>query len=200
MYYGTFQFPNLMLNLHPDCAMYYIAFPHGREPHDRRVGVPVPVRDDRSAATSSRIRWSSSGTSSRGRTGRSANGPRRACARAPSRPASSRARTDSCSTSTSSTAARWADRRSAEPVRRRRPAGPRDGRTLSAATYAGGVALDEPAVALAPGELAVADDDAAAAHARCRCRPGRRGPRSTSSRRPCGASPRRSCAAGPGRR
>ncbi len=29
MYYGTFQFPNLMLNLHPDCAMYYIAFPRG---------------------------------------------------------------------------------------------------------------------------------------------------------------------------
>ncbi len=29
MYYGTFQFPNLMLNLHPDCAMYYIAYPSG---------------------------------------------------------------------------------------------------------------------------------------------------------------------------
>ena len=29
MYYGTFQFPNLMLNLHPDCAMYYIAYPRG---------------------------------------------------------------------------------------------------------------------------------------------------------------------------
>jgi Rieske 2Fe-2S family protein len=29
MYYGTFQFPNLMLNLHPDAAMYYIAYPKG---------------------------------------------------------------------------------------------------------------------------------------------------------------------------
>lgn len=29
MYYGTFEFPNLMLNLHPDCAMYYLAFPKG---------------------------------------------------------------------------------------------------------------------------------------------------------------------------
>jgi Rieske 2Fe-2S family protein len=29
MYYGLFQFPNLMVNLHPDCVMYYIAYPHG---------------------------------------------------------------------------------------------------------------------------------------------------------------------------
>jgi glycine betaine catabolism A len=29
MYYGSYEFPNLMLNLHPDCAMYYIAFPRG---------------------------------------------------------------------------------------------------------------------------------------------------------------------------
>ena len=29
MYYGTFQVPNLMLNLHPDAAMYYIAYPKG---------------------------------------------------------------------------------------------------------------------------------------------------------------------------
>jgi Rieske 2Fe-2S family protein len=29
MYYGSYEFPNLMLNLHPDCAMYYIAFPKG---------------------------------------------------------------------------------------------------------------------------------------------------------------------------
>ena len=29
MYYGTFQFPNLLLNLHPDCAMYYLLFPNG---------------------------------------------------------------------------------------------------------------------------------------------------------------------------
>ena len=29
MYYGTFQFPNLMLNLHPDAAMYYLALPRG---------------------------------------------------------------------------------------------------------------------------------------------------------------------------
>ena len=29
MYYGSYQFPNLMLNLHPDCGMYYIAYPKG---------------------------------------------------------------------------------------------------------------------------------------------------------------------------
>jgi Rieske 2Fe-2S family protein len=29
MYYGSYEFPNLMLNLHPDCAMYYIGFPTG---------------------------------------------------------------------------------------------------------------------------------------------------------------------------
>jgi len=29
MYYGTFQFPNLLLNLHPDAAMYYILSPNG---------------------------------------------------------------------------------------------------------------------------------------------------------------------------
>jgi Rieske 2Fe-2S family protein len=29
LYYGMFQFPNLMVNLHPDCVMYYIAYPHG---------------------------------------------------------------------------------------------------------------------------------------------------------------------------
>ena len=29
MYYGSYQFPNLMLNLHPDCAMVYIGYPKG---------------------------------------------------------------------------------------------------------------------------------------------------------------------------
>ena len=29
MYYGTYQFPNLMLNLHPDAGMSYIALPRG---------------------------------------------------------------------------------------------------------------------------------------------------------------------------
>jgi Rieske 2Fe-2S family protein len=29
MYYGSFEFPNLMLNLHPDSAMYYIGYPKG---------------------------------------------------------------------------------------------------------------------------------------------------------------------------
>ena len=28
-YYGSYQFPNLMLNLHPDCVMYYIGYPRG---------------------------------------------------------------------------------------------------------------------------------------------------------------------------
>ena len=64
----------------------------------------------------------------------------------------------------------------------------------------GRCALDEPAVALAAGELAVADDDRARGSGRRRCRPGRSGPRSTSSRRPCGGSWPRSCACGAGRR
>ncbi|MEX0753709.1 MAG: aromatic ring-hydroxylating dioxygenase subunit alpha [Actinomycetota bacterium] len=29
MYYGSYEFPNLMLNLHPDCVMYYIGYPTG---------------------------------------------------------------------------------------------------------------------------------------------------------------------------
>jgi Rieske 2Fe-2S family protein len=29
MYYGAYQFPNLLLNLHPDCVMYYIGYPAG---------------------------------------------------------------------------------------------------------------------------------------------------------------------------
>ena len=29
MYYGTYEFPNLMLNLHPDAVMYYIGLPKG---------------------------------------------------------------------------------------------------------------------------------------------------------------------------
>jgi Rieske 2Fe-2S family protein len=29
MYYGAYQFPNLLLNLHPDCVMYYIGYPKG---------------------------------------------------------------------------------------------------------------------------------------------------------------------------
>ena len=28
-YYGSYQFPNLLLNMHPDCVMYYIGFPKG---------------------------------------------------------------------------------------------------------------------------------------------------------------------------
>jgi Rieske 2Fe-2S family protein len=29
MYYGSYEFPNLMLNLHPDAVMYYIGYPRG---------------------------------------------------------------------------------------------------------------------------------------------------------------------------
>jgi hypothetical protein len=29
MYYGAYQYPNLLLNLHPDCVMYYIGYPKG---------------------------------------------------------------------------------------------------------------------------------------------------------------------------
>src|SRR5688500_330584 len=28
-YYGAYQFPNLLLNIHPDCVMYYIGYPRG---------------------------------------------------------------------------------------------------------------------------------------------------------------------------
>jgi Rieske 2Fe-2S family protein len=35
MYFGSYEFPNLMLNLHPDCVMYYIGFPKG--PHHTTV-------------------------------------------------------------------------------------------------------------------------------------------------------------------
>ena len=46
-YYGSYQFPNLMLNLHPDCVMYYIGYPKGSVAHHGRVGVPVPAGRDR---------------------------------------------------------------------------------------------------------------------------------------------------------
>ena len=49
MYYGTFQFPNLLLNLHPDAAMDYTLLPARPGPHHGRLGVPVPARDDRRA-------------------------------------------------------------------------------------------------------------------------------------------------------
>ena len=29
MYYGAFQFPNLMINLHPDSVMAYLVYPNG---------------------------------------------------------------------------------------------------------------------------------------------------------------------------
>jgi Rieske 2Fe-2S family protein len=29
MYFGSYEFPNLMLNLHPDCVMYYVGYPRG---------------------------------------------------------------------------------------------------------------------------------------------------------------------------
>jgi Rieske 2Fe-2S family protein len=29
MYFGSYEFPNLMLNLHPDCVMYYVGYPKG---------------------------------------------------------------------------------------------------------------------------------------------------------------------------
>ncbi|HEY8018148.1 MAG TPA: aromatic ring-hydroxylating dioxygenase subunit alpha [Actinomycetota bacterium] len=29
MYFGSYEYPNLMLNLHPDCVMYYVGYPKG---------------------------------------------------------------------------------------------------------------------------------------------------------------------------
>ena len=54
MYYGTFQFPNLLLNLHPDAAMAYTLLPARPGPHHGRVRVPVPPGDDRRAGLRAR--------------------------------------------------------------------------------------------------------------------------------------------------
>jgi len=62
MYYGMFSFPNLMLNLHPDCGMYYIVYPNGPGRSTVISGVPVPAGDDREPGLSRPSRWSSSGT------------------------------------------------------------------------------------------------------------------------------------------
>ena len=64
----------------------------------------------------------------------------------------------------------------------------------------GGGALHELPGALAAGELAVADDRPSRGDSTTSARPAPRGPRSTSSRRPCGGSSPRSCARGSGRR
>ena len=42
MYYGSYQFPNMMLNLHPDCAMVLHRLSEGTEPHHRGERVHVP--------------------------------------------------------------------------------------------------------------------------------------------------------------
>ena len=49
MYYGVFQFPNLMVNLHPDCGDVVHRLSARPGPHDRGLGVPLPARDDRPA-------------------------------------------------------------------------------------------------------------------------------------------------------
>ena len=100
---GSYQFPNLMLNLHPDCVMYYLGFPKGPS-HTTVVSeylFPPDIMDRDPHASSPSRSWGS-GTSSRSRTGRCASEPRRASARARSRRASTRARTGSCTRSTGS--------------------------------------------------------------------------------------------------
>ena len=47
MYYGAFQFPNLMINLHPDSVMAYLLYPRAARSHDRHLRVLLPARDDR---------------------------------------------------------------------------------------------------------------------------------------------------------
>ena len=62
MYYGTFQFPNLMVNLHPDCVMDYLLFPQG--PGRTTVVSEYLFRPEahRRCPASSRTRSSSCGT------------------------------------------------------------------------------------------------------------------------------------------
>ena len=62
MYYGSYQFPNLMLNLHPDCVMYYVGYPKGPTHTTVVSRVPVPAGDDRRPRRSSPSRSSSCGT------------------------------------------------------------------------------------------------------------------------------------------
>ena len=102
-YYGAYQFPNLLLNIHPDCAMYYIGYPKGPN-HTTVVSEylfrPETIADPDVFKPEPVVElWDSS----RSKTGTCASGRRSAWARARSRPASTRGRTATCSRSTRAT-------------------------------------------------------------------------------------------------
>ena len=114
MYYGSYEFPNLMLNLHPDCGMYYIGFPKG--PNHTTVVSEFLFRPETIAGPNFKPEpvvelWDLY----RGRTGRSARARRRASAPARSPPACTPARIGSSTGSTRSTGLPWgAPRRTAD--------------------------------------------------------------------------------------
>ena len=113
MYYGTFQFPNVLLNLHPERRWSTRCTRAARA--TRRSSPNTCSRPRRSPRPTSRpTRWSSCGTSSPNRIGSSARGPSPGSRHGPIAPGSIRARIGSCTTSTSATARRWAGRASAE--------------------------------------------------------------------------------------
>ena len=101
MYYGSYEFPNLMLNLHPDCVMYYVGYPKGPN-HTTVVSEFLFLPETIASPDFDPSPSCSSGTSSARRTGRSCSARRPACPRAPSRAASTRARTASSTGSTRS--------------------------------------------------------------------------------------------------
>ena len=107
MYQGSYEFPNLMVNLHPDGMMSYIAMPKGPNHTTVDLGVLLPAGDHRRARTSIRPGWSSSGISSASRIGRSSSGPRPASRHEPSPAASSLGRTASCTGSTRNGGPGW---------------------------------------------------------------------------------------------
>ena len=82
MYYGSYEFPNLMLNLHPDCVMYYIGYPKG--PNHTTVVSEFLFRPETIAdpTVQARARRRVLGPHLASRTGTSASGRRPASVRA----------------------------------------------------------------------------------------------------------------------
>ena len=107
MYYGSYEFPNLMLNLHPDCGMYYIGYPKGPN-HTTVVSeflFPPEVIASPDFAPEPVIEFWDLRAS---RTGTCVLARRPAWAHARSNRGSTRVRIGSCTGSTRSTGWRWA--------------------------------------------------------------------------------------------
>ena len=62
MYYGVFQFPNLMVNMHPDSVMTLPHLPERARADDRRLRVLLPPRGARRCPASTPARRSTCGT------------------------------------------------------------------------------------------------------------------------------------------